>query len=144
MKSTQKTLALWAVLIVAGLVFYQMFQHRRQSTIEDFNYQKFVEALENKKVKSVTFRTESKEITGEIKDEFVGEFKGGKFFNINGNTDSEGFKLVREIGEKNGTHLLPNYENADTNSVQQFLLNYLPLLLIVGMFIFLMRRAQNF
>ncbi len=142
MKSTQKTLALWAVLIVAGLVFYQMFQHRRQSTIEDFNYQKFIEALENKKVKSVTFRTEAKEISGEIKDEFAADYKGSKFFNINGNTDSEGFKLVREIGEKNGTHLLPNYENADSNSVQQFLLNYLPLLLIVGMFIFLMRQIQ--
>jgi len=142
MRSTQKTLALWAVLIVAGLVFYQMFQHRRQSTIEDFNYQKFVQALEANKIKSVSFRRESGEITGEVKDEFVGEFKGGRFFSINGNTDNEGFKLVREIGEKNGSHLVPNYESADSNSVQQFLLNYLPLLLIVGMFIFLMRQIQ--
>ena len=135
MRSTQKTLALWAVLIVAGLVFYQMFQHRRQSTIEDFNYQKFVQALEENKIKNVTFRTDAKEISGEMKDEFVPEFKGSRFFSINGNTDAEGFKLVREIGEKNGSHLVPNYESADSNSIQTFLLNYLPILLIVGMFI---------
>ncbi len=142
MKSTQKTLALWAVLIVAGLVFYQMFQHRRQSTIEDFNYQKFVQALEENKIKSVTFRTDAKEISGEVKEAFVPEFKGSRFFSINGNTDAEGFKLVREVGEKNGSHMVPNYEGADSNSIQTFLLNYLPILLIVGMFIFLMKQIQ--
>lgn len=142
MRSTQKNLALWAALIVVGIVIYQMFEHRRQTAILDFNYQKFIQALESNKVKSVTFKRESGEIQGEIKDEFVDDFKGGKYFNIPGNVDNEGFKIVREIGEKNGSHIIPNYESGDSGSIQQFLMNYLPLLLIVGMFLFLMRQIQ--
>jgi cell division protease FtsH len=136
MRSTQKTLALWAVLIVVGIVLFQMYEHRRQSAILDFNYPKFVQALEAHKIKSVTFKSDTHEITGEVKDDAVDEFHG-RYFATTGNTDSEGFKLVKDNG------LIPNYENSETNSLlQTLLINWLPLILIVAMFMFIMRQIQ--
>ncbi len=142
MRSTHKTLALWAILLVVGVVLFQMYEHRRQSLIADFDYPRFISALEADKIKSVVFKKDTNEITGQMKPEFENEFKG-QFFSIVGNTDSEGFRLVREIGEKNGSKILPKYENADTNGFLQVLLvQWLPLILIVAMFMFIMRQIQ--
>ncbi len=136
MRSTQKTLALWAILLVVIVVGYQMFEHRRQATIMDFNYQKFVAALDSEQIKSVTLRPATSEISGEVKDEFVEQFKG-RFFNITGNTDAEGFKLIRDH------NITPNYEGSEANGfLQTLLINWLPLILIVAMFMFIMRQIQ--
>ena len=136
MRSAQKTVALWAVFLVVGFVLFQMYEHRRQSTIMDFDYAKFVQALEQKKIKSVTFRKDAQEISGEIADPYVDELKG-RFFSVPGNVDDEGYRTVI----KNG--LVPNYERSDTNNlVQTLLINWLPLILIVLMFMFIMRQIQ--
>ena len=65
MKNSQKTMAMWAILIVVGILLIQMWQAQQQSTIRDFNYSKFVKAVDANEVKSVTFR--DGEILGEIK-----------------------------------------------------------------------------
>ena len=137
MRSTQKTLALWAIFVVVGIVLFQMYEHRRQATIMDFNYPKFVEALEKQKIKSVKFNKATDEISGEIKESFTDEFKG-RFFSITGNTDAEGY---REVKDKGG--IVPDYERPDANGlVGSLLINWLPLILIVLMFVFIMRQIQ--
>lgn len=136
MRQTQKTMALWFFLIILGVFFIQAWQTQKQTTIPDFNFSKFAEAVKAGEVASVTFRIDSNEIFGEIKPEFEKKYGGTKFMTI-GNIGDEGYRLVREAG------LTPNYEKGDSSGfLQALFVNWLPLLLIVGMFLFVMRQIQ--
>src|SRR5438874_1038878 len=134
MRQTQKTLALWFFLIILGVFFIQAWQTQRHRSIPDFNYSKFVEAVKANEVATVTFRIDSNEISGDMKPDFEKKYGGTHFVTV-GNISDEGFKLVTEHG------LTPNYEKGDNAGfVQALVVNWLPLLLIVGMFLFVMRQ----
>lgn len=137
MRQTQKTLALWLFLVVLAIFFIQVYQTKSHRTIPDFNYSKFAEAIRAQEVASVTFRIETSEILGELKPEAEKKY-GGSRFQIVGNIADEGYKLVTENG------LTPNYERGDNAGfLQALFVNWLPLLLIVGMFLFVMRQIQS-
>ncbi|MEK2688661.1 ATP-dependent zinc metalloprotease FtsH [Bdellovibrio sp. GT3] len=136
MRSTQKTLALWFFLIIMAVFLFQAYESKHQKLIGEFNYSKFTEAVKAKEVATVTFRQESSEILGEMKPEFEKKYNG-LHFQIVGNTQDEGFKFL----EANG--ITPNYERADNGGFfQSFIVNWLPLILIVAMFLFIMRQIQ--
>lgn len=135
MRSAQKTLALWAIILVAALLMYRMYSHEKQIMIMDFDYPKFLQALEAKEVKSVVFNEVEHEIEGEIKPEFMEKYKGQKF-KISGNTGTEGFKLVRQYG------MTPKYVNSDNTFMTSVFLNWLPLIFFFGLFLFIMRQIQ--
>ncbi|RME14939.1 MAG: ATP-dependent metallopeptidase FtsH/Yme1/Tma family protein, partial [Bdellovibrio sp.] len=134
MKNSQKTLALWAILVVVGILVVQMWQAQQRAVIRDFNYSKFVQAVKNGEVKSITFRDQ--EIIGEIKEEFKSKYGNATRFHIVGNTGPEGYKFVMEHG------LIPNYEKTDNSLITNIFLSWLPILLIVGLFMFLFRQIQ--
>lgn len=136
MRTSQKTLAMWAIFVVVAVLLFQMYETQRQSTIRDFDYSKFRQALESKEVKSVTFRLGTDEIQGEIKEEFAEKYNGATHFQIIGNINDEGYKLVTANG------ITPNYERADNSLLTSVFLNWLPLILIVAMFMFLFRQIQ--
>jgi ATP-dependent metalloprotease FtsH len=134
MRSTQKTLALWFFLIVMAVFFFQAWESKHQKTIADFNYSKFEQAVTAGEVASVTFRQD--EVIGEIKPEFEKKYNGTHFA-IVGNTQDEGYKFLKANG------ITPNYDRAEGNGFfQSFLVNWLPLILIVAMFVFIMRQIQ--
>ncbi|MEQ1665538.1 MAG: ATP-dependent metallopeptidase FtsH/Yme1/Tma family protein, partial [Bdellovibrionales bacterium] len=135
MRNSQKTMALWAIFLVLGVLFFQMYQQQKNSLIRDFDYPKFVEALKNKEVKAVTFR--EGEILGEIKSQFKEKYQNAEKFQILGNTDTDGYKVVTENG------ITPKYERNDNSLVTSLFLNWLPLILIVVMFMFLFRQIQS-
>src|SRR5262249_18704032 len=133
-----KTMALWAVLVVIVILLYQMYDHQARESVPNFDYQKFITALENKEIKSVTFRGESGigEISGDIRQEFIGKY-GGRHFSISGNIGDGGYREVVQRG------LIPNYERAESGSLFQTLaINWLPLIFIFAMFMFFMRQIQ--
>lgn len=136
MRSNQKTLALWFFMIIVVVFVIQAYENRGHKMITDFNYSKFSEAVKAGEVSSVTFRQDTSEIIGELKPEFETKYKGSQF-TIVGNTQDEGFKLLQENG------ITPNYERSDNGGFfQTFLVNWLPLILIVAMFMFIMRQVQ--
>ncbi len=136
MRPTQKTLAAWFFFIIIAVFFVQAWQTQKHKSIPDFNYSKLSEAVKNKEVASVTIRIDSSEILGEIKPEFEKKY-GGTHFTTVGNTGDEGYKFLVENG------LTPNYERGDNAGfLQALFVNWLPLLLIVGMFLFVMRQIQ--
>jgi len=136
MRNSQKTLALWFFLFLMGIFLWHTFENRQATMIQDFNYSRFMDALKNNEVASVTFKQDTSEIYGEMKAEFETKYNG-KFFNIIGNTTDEGYKEVKAMG------LVPNYEKGEnSNLFQAFLVNWLPLILIVLMFLFIMRQVQ--
>jgi cell division protease FtsH len=136
MRSGQKAMALWLFLLVIFVVLFNLYTTGRQTSITGFNYSKMEQALKDGKIASVTFYQGSKQIRGEIKPEFEKEM-GGKQFQIGGNVEDSGFQLVQKYG------ITPNYENEESAGLMQSLLiNWLPIVFIVVMFMFIMRQIQ--
>ena len=46
MKQSQKTLALWASLILVGVMLYHFFDNRASTLITDFNFSRFIKAVQ--------------------------------------------------------------------------------------------------
>ncbi|MFN7455429.1 MAG: ATP-dependent zinc metalloprotease FtsH [Pseudobdellovibrionaceae bacterium] len=136
MKSAQKTVALWFFLVILAVFVIQVIQTKHQTAIQDFSYAKFYEAVKNKELESVTIRQDTNEIFGLIKPEFEEKYKGKQFL-IPANTGDESYKFLLENG------IVPNYEKGESNSLlQSFFINWLPVLLIIGFFFFIMRQMQ--
>ena len=143
MRQTQKTMALWALLLVVSAVLFQMYATQSRTTInhEKFRYPEYQQALKDGKIQSVTIRSAgpevgTSEISGEIKPENKDEF-GGLHFMITGPPS----QIAHEEAVKAGVKL--DYERSDSNGlVQTLLVNWLPLILIVAMFMFIMRQIQ--
>lgn len=135
MRSPQKTMALWAMLIVVAILLFQMYEAQRHTMIRDFDYPKFLKALEAGEIESVTFNKDTGEIEGDLRTEYKEKY-AGRHFQILGNTDSEGFKIVRENG------ITPKYIGSDNSLMTSVFLNWLPLIIIIGMFMFFMRQIQ--
>jgi cell division protease FtsH len=143
MRQTQKTMALWAILLVISIVLFQMYATQSTTMIspEKFRYPEYQQALKEQKIESVTIRATGpesgpSEIVGEVKPEFEKEFSG-KRFAITGppaqiahqEATTAGVKLYYERNENNGFF-------------QTLVINWLPLILIVAMFMFIMRQVQ--
>ena len=134
MKKTNSSLALWALLFVIFIVVMNYQQSANQKTISDFDYRKFTEALKAGEVEDITFK-EGK-IEGKIKADIAKEkYSGATEFEIDGNTDSDGYKLAVENG------IVPNYKKRD-ESWTMVLLNWAPLLLILFIFFLMMKQIQ--
>lgn len=136
MRSGQKAMALWIFLLVIFIVLFNNYTSPRASSVAGFNFAKLEQALKDGKIQSVTFFQNSRQIKGEIKPEFEKEFNG-KQFQIAGNTDDAGFELIRKYG------ITPNYENEEsTGLMQSLLINWLPVLFLVGIVMLFMRQIQ--
>ncbi len=135
MKQSQKTLALWASLILLGVILYHFYDHRASTLIADYNFSKFIKSVQAGEVTDVTFR-DTGEILGEVKPEFESKYKG-KQFHITGNTGDEVLKIVMAAG------IIPNYENTErTSFIHALFVNWLPLIFIFVMFLLFMRQIQ--
>ena len=141
MRQTQKTMALWAIILVVFIVLFQMYSTHKTTTIDptNFQYSNLIAAMDDKKISSVTVRTGADgatEVVGEVKPEFQKEL-GGKNFVVDGPPAD----AVKKDAEDRG--LKPNYARAENSGLLQTLLvNWLPLILIVAMFMFIMRQIQ--
>ena len=139
MKAKQKTFALWFALIVLTIFVFRQWDVKHQKSIVDFNYSKFLKAAELKELETdkVVFIQDRGEIRGEIKAEFAKKYGGATQFQIPGNISDKGFEEMQKFG------VTPNYETAQSEGLlSSILINWLPLILIVGMFIFIMRQIQ--
>ena len=143
MRQTQKTMALWAILLVVSILLFQMYATQRSTSIsKDFNYPKLLQAVKDGKIdnQSVTIRvgenTQSTDVVGNVKPEFEKEL-GGRHFSITGGPATKVHEELKEVS------VIPIYENEQTNGlVQNLIVSWLPLILIVGMFMFIMRQIQ--
>jgi cell division protease FtsH len=135
MRSGQKAMALWIFLLVIFIVLFNNYTSPRASSVAGFNFAKLEQALKDGKVQSVTFLKSTGQIKGEIKPEFEKEFNG-KQFQIAGNTDDTGFALMQKY------NITPNYESEDSGLMQSLLINWLPVLFLVGIVMLFMRQIQ--
>ncbi len=133
MKPSQKTVALWLVLILLFASLFKIFdtgsRHRRE-----IKFSEFIQFVREGKVSEVTFKAENL-IVGSFKD---ASSEGKKFFETIGDTENA---KVFDILEKN--NIIPNYERAEKTPIwQQVLISWFPMLLLFVFFFLFMRQIQ--
>jgi cell division protease FtsH len=125
-----KTILVWSAVIVSLLVLWQVFSGIRDVNIEDKNFTTFYRDMTAKKIKSV--RIMGEDLEGE-------EISGKKFKSVIPAEAS--WDLVKDLNQ-NGVSV--KVEKTSSNSLLSiFLSSWLPLLLLLGFWIFLMRQMQS-
>ena len=138
MKSGQKVLAFWFLLFVMGIFLVQAYQTKQQKFIQDFSFNKFITAVEAQEVQpdKLVIYLDSGKFVGEMKPEFDKKYNG-THFSFTGNPGDAVYNQLKEKG------IVPRYEREEGNGfLAAFLTNWLPLILIVGLFLFIMRQIQ--
>lgn len=136
--SHHKVFLFWATFIVLGVLFLQFYKQSRQDKVKDFNYPKFLQAVDQDLLvkTSIVFNLTAKEIKGQLNEKGKTTY-GGTHFLIEGNVDDKGFEILRTHG------ITPSYANKDKNFWTSVLLSWFPLLLLFGIFIFFIRQIQT-
>jgi cell division protease FtsH len=135
MRSAQKTLALWVLLIVVFFIAYEQLRTANPPH-QVFNYRTFLQALDAGQVQkdSVVFNSLSSSISGKLTDEGKKVFGSGTF-KIDGDVE----KAYDELKTRN---IVPSYENSNDTYLTQQIFNWLPMLLLVALFFFFLRQLQ--
>lgn len=136
-----RSMAFWVLALVVIMIVVQAYQNTQDKMIQNFDYPKFRQALEKEQIEAVTFKdigtgSDIGEIKGVIKEQYKSEF-GGTDFTIMGNIGEAGARTLEQ------NNITPKYEsNASNSFMMQFVMAYLPILIIFGLFIFVMRQIQ--
>jgi cell division protease FtsH len=126
-----KNLAIWAAIIVLLLILFSLFQNSStHSNQTSRTYSEFLTMVNEGNVADVTIR--GKQITGHVKE-------GGAGFYTYAPDDP---KLVENLTAK-GVQVTAGPEEESMGPLMTILLNWAPLLIIAGIWIFFMRQMQS-
>jgi cell division protease FtsH len=132
MNPNYRNLALWAIIAVLLIALFNLFQTPQQRGQQrEIAYSEFLQQLDNGRVQSVTITGDK--ITGTYTDSNTG------FQTFSPPGDST---LVQRL-EDRGVTINVRPENDGSNSIFGYLISWLPMLLILGVWIFFMRQMQS-
>jgi cell division protease FtsH len=132
MKSHQKTLTLWIVVILLMALVAKVATENK-SKVKFIKYPDFIHAVEDKKVDSVVFKGKET-ILGTYKK----EIENGSDFSLTGNTGDATFSILRANG------ITPQYEEEEKQTFfTSLLLNWGPMILLIVIFYFFLRQIQS-
>ena len=126
-----KNLMLWLVIFIAIFAVYQ-FINTPRTNFSEISYSEFLNYIEEDNIKNIEF--------GE--NLIIGEFK-----NSISNLEIKGFKTVGPASDDLITRLEENeiefkFSQKKEGSLTQILINWAPLLILVGLMVFFMRQIQ--
>ena len=131
MKSSQKTLIAWLLLVVATMMLFQTARVQKPNKRITFN--QFIDLVKQKEIASVTFKDQ-----GRIEGKFADTHENGAVFESIGDTSSEFYLKI--LAENN---LTPSYDIEQNNSLwMQFLIGWGPMLVFVVLLVFFLRQVQ--
>ncbi|MGA8013563.1 MAG: ATP-dependent zinc metalloprotease FtsH [Candidatus Acidiferrales bacterium] len=134
MNSTVRTILFWVMMIALAVVLWQMASKTGPATKEeDLSYSNFLTKVESGNIKdvSILLSPNSAELQGEYRDN--GKFKGVTIANT---AIPDVTKTLQDKG-------VPfNYKEVKEANWVSLLINFSPILLIVGIWIFMMRQMQ--
>ncbi|MEP9387214.1 ATP-dependent zinc metalloprotease FtsH [Mesorhizobium sp. KR9-304] len=131
MNPNYRNLALWAIIAVLLIALFNLFQAPQQrGATSEIAYSEFLTALDAGRVKSVT-------IAGDRISGTYGDTSSG--FSTYSPGDAN---LVTRLEEKNVT-INARPETDGSTSIFSMLLGWLPMILILGVWIFFMRQMQS-
>ncbi len=130
MNSNYRNLALWAIIAVLLVALFNLFQSPVQRTNStEIPYSKFLADVESGAVRQVT-------ISGPVISGVYGD-KGGRFETY----APEDPSLVAKLQEKNVT--IEARAPSEGSALGSFLVTWLPMFIILGVWIFFMRQMQG-
>jgi cell division protease FtsH len=125
LSSLYKNLVFWAIIIIVMVLLFSLFNKPRQTVLER-NYSDFITAVENNRVQEV--ETRGRNITWKDTE--------GKRFKTYAPEDPDMIKLLRE------KKVVINAKKDEEFSLWGILLNWFPMILLVGVWLFFMRQMQ--
>ena len=131
MNPNYRNLALWAIIAVLLIALFNLFQTPQQrGQMREIPYSEFLQEVDNGRVQTVTITGER--ITGTYSDSATG-FQ----------TYSPGDNSLVDRLEQRGVTINARPETDGSNSIFGYLISWLPMLLILGVWIFFMRQMQS-
>jgi cell division protease FtsH len=137
LNSTAKTALLWVVIIVLVFLLWSLFQTTK-GTAESIAYSKFLESVQEKRVESVLIR--GNQIEGTFRGPSAAPATPGaerRDFKTLAPTQADG--LVALLLENN---VLIEAEEPRDNSFLTGMITWLPILFLIGLWLFFMRQMQ--
>jgi len=131
LKQSQKTLALWVIIVLLSLSAVHFF-NSRPTLRKTVNFSEFLEGVKNNEIESVT--VQGGEYTGKYKD----SAHDGTFFTTIGPDSSE--KVLDVIASSDAK--VDFKKRDDTPIWQQLIFSWLPMILLFVFFFFFMRQIQ--
>src|SRR5689334_6856161 len=128
MNQVYKNLALWMVIGLIVILLFTVFQGAQQNGIEQPNFSEFLRAVEQGKVESVVIRGNL--VTYQLKDGSPTQ----RTYTVD---YPDLVKLLRDKGVKIAV------EPEDSNPWYAYVLQWVPMLLFIGVWIFFMRQMQG-
>lgn len=139
MKQTQKTLALWAVIILLVMSAVVLFNPQPTQLPVKISFKEFLKAAQNGGVEEVTVQED--EYSGRFKTDFQlkPEYSKGAYFQAVGPMYSD---KVTEILNNSELDMNVYYNKPKGPSFWQQFFTYFPLLLVIGALFYLFRSIQ--
>ncbi len=129
--------AMGSVLFILLMGSNQLFQNEKQTTLKYSGAENsFIYFVENGNVKSATFEPLTGNITGKLNK----EFKGNTSFKTAGPLDDLPESVLKLMNENDVAF---SYKKAESNLLIDLIPYVLPIALLIGVFLFLSRRAQG-
>ena len=122
-----KNLALWLVILLMTVMLFQVF-NKREGASNTVNYSDFLDMVEKGEVIDVTIQG-----NGSI----LGKSNRGSFRTYAPPNDSELIKLLK------ANNVIFDYKPQDESPWFQIFLSWIPMLLLIGVWIFFMRQMQS-
>ena len=120
-----KNLIFWAIIFIVLLLLFQLFAKPRP-TVPDKTYSDFLSAVESGRVHEA--ETRGRNITWKEND--------GKSYKTYAPEDPEMIKLLRE------KRVIINAKKEEETPWYSYLINWFPMLLLIGLWLFFMRQVQ--
>ena len=120
-----KNLIFWAIIFIVLLLLFQLFAKPRP-TVLDKTYSDFLAAVESDRVQEV--ETRGRNIAWKEKD--------GKSYKTYAPEDPEMIKFLRE------KRVIINAKREEETPWYSYLINWFPMLLLIGLWLFFMRQVQ--
>jgi cell division protease FtsH len=125
-----KNILVWLAVVVSLVLLWQLFYSVRDANVEERDFTTFYQEMTAKKIKSV-------KISGE---DLEGEDNNGKKFKTVVPGDA-GYNLAKELQDNGVAVKLEKTSNSSLMYV--FLSSWLPFILLIGFWLFLMRQMQS-
>lgn len=130
MKPQQKTYTFWIVVFLLAILIFKV-ANEGNKTYRKVTYPQFYRAVVSKQVEEATLQGKST-----ILGKFKPSFDSGSRFSLPGDTDK-----AYELLEKHG--VIPEFAPEERpNFLQSLLLNWGPILLLIGIFYFFLKQIQ--
>ncbi|MBX3021319.1 MAG: ATP-dependent zinc metalloprotease FtsH [Bdellovibrionales bacterium] len=138
MRSPSKTMTLWVLLFVLAVLLFNIWERQASQVARKFEWRQLITAIESEQVDKDSFvmNTSNGEIEGHFNDAGSKANGGAKQFKVKAPPGEKGYDALVE------RKITPSFVNSDNSFMASVLLNWLPLIIIIAMFMFFMRQIQ--